>query len=181
MTFNSRYLHADMANAGVDNPGGSCLILANLLLTPTSRGTLTLKSADPKDAPVLDPNLLANDLDRELLLASGRLTMSMMQGTVGQKLGTQEYGIDEAIRGDTSDEAMIARLMKTGSNANHGSGTCSMGSVVDAECRLKGIEGLRVVDASVFPFPIAAHYQAAVYAVAEQVSSGFLCFNWVTC
>lgn len=162
-----------MAQAGVEHPGGSCIILASVLLTPTSRGTLTLQSADSKDAPILDPNLLANDLDRELLLTCGRLAMSMMQGSVGQKLGAQEYGIVEAIRGDTSDDAMIARLVKTGRTCNHGGGTCAMGSVVDAECRVKGIEGLRVVDASVFPFPIAAHYQATVYAVAEQVSSIF--------
>jgi choline dehydrogenase-like flavoprotein len=162
-----------MSHAGVQHPGGPCIVLANLLLIPTSRGTLTLQSSDPKDAPILNPNLLANDLDRELLLTSTRLTISMMQGPVGQKLGAQEYGIDEAIRGDTSDGAIIARLMKTGRTRNHGSGTCGMGSAVDSECRVKGIEGLRVVDASVLPFPIAAHYQAAVYVVAEQVSSTF--------
>jgi choline dehydrogenase-like flavoprotein len=51
---------------------------------------------------------------------------------------------------------------------NHGSGTCAMGTVVDTECRVKGIERFRVIDASVFPTLIRAHYQA-IYAVAEQV------------
>ena len=154
-------------------PGGSCLILANALLSPTSRGTLRLRSADPNDAPILDPNILGNELDRQLILSCGRLTMEMMQGPVGQKIGAEEYGIEEAIRDDTSDDAMMARLLKTARSVNHGSGTCSMGSVVDTECRVKGVEGLRVVDASVFPFPMGAHYQAIVYAVAEQVSLGF--------
>jgi choline dehydrogenase-like flavoprotein len=95
--------------------------------------------------------------------------MEMMQGTVGQKYGAQEYGIEESVRNDTSDAAMRKRLLKTGETLNHGSGTCSMGTVVDTECRVKGIERLRVIDASIFPMPIGAHYQAAVYAVAEQV------------
>jgi choline dehydrogenase-like flavoprotein len=160
-----------MANAGVPHPGGSSIILANVLMYPTSRGTLKLRSSNPEDAPLLDPNLLANQLDRQLIFSSGRLTISMMKGPIGQKLGAQEYGIDEAIQGDTSDDAMMARLLKTGRTCNHGSGTCSMGSVVDTECRVKGLQGLRVVDASVFPMPVGAHYQAIVYAVAEQVGS----------
>ncbi|KAG0649433.1 Dehydrogenase patE [Hyphodiscus hymeniophilus] len=166
----SLYGHFDLSGAGVANPGGSCIVLASLLMTPTSRGTLTLRSADPKDAPFLDPNLLGNDVDRDLLIAGGRVIMSMMHGPVGQKIGAQEYGIDEALQCNTSDDAMMARILKTGRTGAHGSGTCAMGSVVDAECRVKGIDGLRVVDASVFPFPIAGHYQAAVYAIAEQVS-----------
>jgi choline dehydrogenase-like flavoprotein len=103
-------------------------------------------------------------------LSCGKLTMAMMQGPIGQEIGAQEYGIDEAVRGNTSEDAMMARLLKTARSVNHGSGTCSMGSVVDSECRVIGFEGLRVVDASVFPFPMGAHYQAIVYAVAEQVS-----------
>jgi len=53
----------------------------------------------------------------------------------------------------------------------HGSGTCAMGSVVTTDCKVKGIHGLRVIDSSVIPLPLCAHYQAAVYAIAEQVSS----------
>ena len=140
-----------------------------LLLTPTACGMLTLKSSDAKDAPLLDPNLLGNDLDRGLLFAGTKTTIEIMKGQLGRELDAQEYGIDEAIRDDTSEDALTARWLKTGRTCNHGSGTCAMGSVVDSECRVKGIEGLRVVDASVFPFPLAAHYQAAVYAVAEQV------------
>jgi choline dehydrogenase-like flavoprotein len=64
---------------------------------------------------------------------------------------------------------MWKRLLKTGETLNHGSGTCSMGTVVDTKCRVKGVEGLRVIDSSVFPMPVGAHYQAAVYAVVEQV------------
>ena len=160
-----------MASAGVANPGGSCIILVNVLLSPISRGTLKLQSSNTEDAPLLDPNLLDNELDRQLAISSGRQAISMMHGPIGKKIGAQEYGIDEVIRDDTSDDAIMARILKTGRTCNHGSGTCAMGLVVDSECRVKGIEALRVVDASVFPFPMGAHYQAIVYAVAEQVSN----------
>jgi choline dehydrogenase-like flavoprotein len=56
---------------------------------------------------------------------------------------------------------------------NHGSGTCAVASVVDSKCRVKGVDCLRVVDASIFPHPLGAHYQATGYAVAEQACSHF--------
>jgi choline dehydrogenase-like flavoprotein len=143
--------------------------MCNLLVAPTSRSALKLRSSKPEDPPLLDPNILSNYLDLQLLYTVGILTIAIMEGTVGQKYGAQEYGIEETIRNDTSDSAMQKRLLKTGETLNHGSGTCSMGTVVDFECRVKGIEGLRVIDASVFSMPIGAHYHAAVYAVAEQV------------
>jgi choline dehydrogenase-like flavoprotein len=71
------------------------------------------------------------------------------------------------MRDDLSDTAMQKRLFYASRSLNHGSGTCAMGSVVDSECRVKLLEGVRVVDASIFPNPLGAHYQAAVYAVAE--------------
>lgn len=56
------------------------------------------------------------------------------------------------------------------SSIYHAAGTASMGKVVDTELRVYGVKGLRVVDASVMPVPIAAHYQATVYALAEQAA-----------
>ncbi|CZR66971.1 related to choline dehydrogenase and related flavoproteins [Phialocephala subalpina] len=164
------YGHIDLSPSGEPNPGGSCLTIANVLVSPTSRGTLTLASSNPLDAPVLDPNILSNELDNQLLYACGQLTISMMQSAPARKYGTQEYGIDESIRSDISDVAMRKRVLYTSRTLNHGSGTCAMGSVVDTECRVKGLKGVRVVDASIFPAPLGAHYQAAVYALAEQMA-----------
>jgi choline dehydrogenase-like flavoprotein len=145
-----------------------------MLVSPTSRGTLKLRSSSSQDAPILDPNLLSNELDTQLLYACGRLTISMMQGPAGQKYGAREYGVDESIRNDLSDEALQKRLFYASRSLNHGSGTCAMGTVVDSECRVKGLEGVRVVDASIFPNPLGAHYQAAVYAIAEMVCGDLL-------
>lgn len=146
-------------------------MIANVLVSPTSRGTVKVRSADFHDPPLLDPKFLSNDLDKTLLLKCGELTMSAMRGPVGKEYGVREYGIDESIRDDYSEEALWKRALKTFRSINHGGGSCAMGSVVDAECRVKGVENLRVVDSSVLPFAIGAHYQAIVYAVAEQVSS----------
>jgi choline dehydrogenase-like flavoprotein len=98
----------------------------------------------------------------------------MMQGPAGQKYGAREYGIDESIRNDLSDNAIQKRLFYASRSLNHGSGTCAMGTVVDAHCRVKGLDGVRVVDASIFPNPLGAHYQAAVYAIAEMVCGDVL-------
>jgi choline dehydrogenase-like flavoprotein len=173
------YGHIDLSQAGIPNPGGSCFTLANVLVSPTSRGTLTLSSSNPLDAPILDPNLLSNELDTQLLYASGRLTIFMMNSPAAKEYGVQEYGIDESNRDDVSDEAMRKRVLRTGRTLNHGSGTCKMGTVVDTVCRVKGVKGVRVVDASVFPAPLGAHYQAAVYALGEQVCC--FVFSFVFC
>ncbi|KAE8452657.1 hypothetical protein EG329_013916 [Mollisiaceae sp. DMI_Dod_QoI] len=164
------YGHLEIFARGIPNPGGSCLTMANVLVTPTSRGTLKLASSNPLDAPLLDPNLLSTELDAQMLYACGRLTISMMQSPAAQKYGAVEYGIDESLRNDVSDAAMRKRMLFTSRTLNHGSGTCAMGKVVDTECRVKGVEGLRVVDASIFPAPLSAHFQAPVYALAEQMA-----------
>lgn len=134
LPLRKRYGHIDLSRSGEPNPGGSVLQMCNLLVSPTSRGALKLRSSNPQDAPILDPNLLSNELDLQLLYAVGRLTISMMQGPAGRKYGAQEYGIDEWIRNDVSDAAMRKRVLYASRILNHGSGTCSMGSVVDSEC-----------------------------------------------
>ncbi|KAI0156808.1 GMC oxidoreductase [Xylariaceae sp. FL1272] len=74
------------------------------------------------------------------------------------------------LRPDTTDEALDERVKKQGISTFHGSSACSMGTVVDADLRVKGVHNLRIVDASVFPISIGAHIQAAVYALAEQAA-----------
>jgi choline dehydrogenase-like flavoprotein len=142
----------------------------NILVTPSSRGTVTLRSTDPFDSAICDPNILSNESDRQLFFSVVRLTSNALEQSIGPEYGLAEYGIDESIKADYSDDAIMQRCIRIARPVNHGSGTCAMGSVVDAECRVKGIEGLRVIDSSVIPLPLCGHYQAAVYAMAEQVS-----------
>ena len=69
---------------------------------------------------------------------------------------------------DASDEDIDARIKLGGLSCSHPGASCSMGKVVDAFCRVFGVQGLRVVDASIIPVPLAAHYQAPVFVLAEQ-------------
>ena len=143
----------------------------NVLVSPTSRGSIRLTSASPLDPPLLDPALFVNPLDEKLMYECVRMTSTAIRNSSAvSEYGAVEYGIDEEIRDDFSDEALRKRLLKTAETVSHPSGTCAMGSFVGSECRTKGVEGLRVVDVSVFPFALGCHYQAAVYAVAELVS-----------
>ena len=165
-----RYGHFDLTRK-IPKPDGSVFVMFNILTAPSSRGTVRLASSSPLDAPLLDPALFKDPLDEKLVYACARMTSNAIQNsTAVSKYGAVEYAIDEELRGDFSDTALRKRLLNTVETVNHGSGTCAMGSVVDAECKVKGIQGLRVVDSSVIPFPLGAHYQALTYALAEQVS-----------
>jgi hypothetical protein len=148
--------------------------MINVLATPFSRGSVRLSSLDPLAPPLIDPGIFSNPLDRELLYACVRNTTLAIIEIATPLHEAEEYGIDEQWRGIVSDEGIRARVLNTVDTINHGSGTCAMGRVVDTECKVKGVQGLRVVDASVLPFPMASHYQAVVYALAEQVSGSFL-------
>lgn len=138
-----------------------------MLVCPLSRGTLKLRSTDITDSPIIDPALLASSIDKEIFYDAIRSTTKAMQSL--KNLEAVEYTADETSRNDLSDSGIGARIKQGGSTVFHYSGTCAMGSVVDAKCRVKGIGKLRVVDASVFPIPLGAHYQATTYALAEQV------------
>ncbi|CAJ2505395.1 Uu.00g127890.m01.CDS01 [Anthostomella pinea] len=71
---------------------------------------------------------------------------------------------------DASDEYLDEIVETRATSIFHGSGSCAMGSVVDSELRVKGVQNLRIVDASVFPVSIGRHLQAATYALAEQAA-----------
>lgn len=85
--------------------------------------------------------------------------------TLPEGLGFEPLSLDD------NDEKLDKRLAMAVSTTWHASGTCSMGKVVDTEFRIPGVEGLRVIDASVFPVPLSAHIQAPLYALAEQASA----------
>ncbi|KAK0856665.1 hypothetical protein LTR87_017901 [Friedmanniomyces endolithicus] len=142
---------------------GSLITLSICGLSTTSRGRVTLTSADPHDQPVVDPNYLGTEHDRAVLRAGVRLALKMMDSAAGKRFANSELPPSQSstLNSNSSDDALDERIRAC---------TASMGTVVDTECRVKGVEGLRVVDASVLPVSIGAHLQAVLYGVAERAA-----------
>jgi choline dehydrogenase-like flavoprotein len=136
-------------------------------MIPTSRGTITIASSDISTYPVIDPNVYATKADRTAVRNAVRKVLHMLTAT---ELGNLIIDHELTDYPGHSDEDIDKRMAQWGMPFYHPGGTCSMGTVVDTECKVIGVDGLRVVDASILPVPICAHYQAVVYAVAERAA-----------
>lgn len=142
-----------------------------LLLNPQSRGRVTLRSADPTDVPRISLNFLEAEDDRRRLREAMRFTRRFFATDAARALvaGEMAPGADA-----TSDEALDGWLRATTISGAHQSCTCAMGSVVDAKLRVKGVESLRVADASVLPNIIRGNTNAPVIMIAEKAADMIL-------
>lgn len=159
---------------------GSHMAASTMLLLPTSRGDVTLQSSDPNEYPRIRPNYMSTDCDRAALVQGVRTIVNLLTTTESLKPIIEAEsppvieGLTEGMKpltADSSDDEVLERLTKTGEQHQHSGGTASMGKVVDTEGKVIGVEGLRVVDASVIPVPLGGHPQATLYALAEQMAS----------
>jgi choline dehydrogenase-like flavoprotein len=140
---------------------------------PTSRGAITLKSADPAQAPAIAPNYLSTPEDRRVAADSIRVTRQIVSQPALQKYAPQEFLPGEAVRSD--DEAALEKAAgDIGTTIFHPVGTAKMGrdtdrhAVVDARLRVIGIDGLRVVDASVMPSITSGNTNSPTMMIAEK-------------
>lgn len=147
-----------------------CVAL-NAVATPRSRGEVRLRSADPAAAPRITFNLLTEPEDVAALRETVRTTLAILRSPKVAPMIGAELAPGPDVR---TDEDFERYLRETGYSANHACGTCAIGtsenSVVDPELRVRGIDGLRVVDASVLPSVPGANINATVIAVAERAS-----------
>ncbi len=140
-------------------------------LRPKSRGRIGLKSADPTADPLIDPNYLDHEDDLIALMRGVRIGRNMLSAPpLGAHMSEEIYpGAD--VQDDTALEAFVRRKAET---IYHPVGTCRMGSdeaaVVVTECRVRGVQGLRVVDASVMPSLIGGNTNAPTIMIAERIS-----------
>ena len=154
--------------AQMKNPG---VTLNSAFLRPRSRGTVRLASADPKAAPLIDPNYWEDPYDRTCALRGLRLAREILR-----QPALKPYVLAERLPGDNvkTDEELAAYAYRSCKTDHHPAGTCAMGSrpeaVVTPDLKLRGVDGLRVVDASVMPFVPSCNTNAPTIMVAEKAS-----------
>ncbi|OCH88556.1 aryl-alcohol oxidase-like protein [Obba rivulosa] len=152
---------------------GNFLTLATAVVSPVSRGSITLASNDPFADPIIDPGLLSDPTDVDVMVQAVKaskefLTASAWKGFVLSPTAD--------LAGATTDAALEAYVRNSTSTVFHPVGSARMTSggstdgVVTPSLLVKNVTGLRIVDASIFPFIPASHPQACVYAVAERAA-----------
>jgi len=144
-------------------------------LRPESRGSLRIRSADPATAPEIRINYLATEVDRTANIEGLKILRRILRAPA-----LQPYVMEEVDPGDRarSDEDLLNHCRARGSTIYHPTSTCRMGSdplaVVDQRLRLRGVEGLRVVDASIMPNLVSGNTNAAVVMIAEKAADMIL-------
>jgi len=139
------------------------------LLRPESRGHVRIKSADPRQAPAIDPNYLATQKDRDTLVAGAKAVRRVFGSPAMARHIAEEV---EPGPGCASDDDLLDFIRRRGSTVYHPVSTCRMGpdakSVVDERLRVKGFERLRVIDASIMPEVVSGNTNAATIMIAEK-------------
>jgi choline dehydrogenase len=141
-------------------------------LRPESRGTIRLASADPRDDPLIDPHYLEADRDVEVHVEGMRMAREIATTEPLASHATREVDPGPDVE---SDEELAAWFRENAETVYHPVGTCKMGedemAVVDDRLRVHGVEGLRVVDASVMPTLVGGNTNAPTYVIAERAAA----------
>ena len=156
------------------DPGMTCGVWQE---RPESMGYVNARTANPFDAPIIQPSYLAAEEDQQVLLAGMRLARNLMRTSALAPWFDKETAPGDDVE---SDDEFLDFARREGTTVYHLIGTARMGpasdpgSVVDAQLRVKGIENLRVVDASIMPTMPSANTNAATLMIAEKASDMIL-------
>ena len=140
-------------------------------LRPESRGSISLSSANPFAAPKIDPNYLATEEDRRALREGLKIGRKVLSQPALSPYRGEEFKPGAHVQ---SDDEIDAYIKATAETIYHPIGTCRMGSdkdsVVDKDCKVRGVKNLRIVDASVMPTLIGGNTNAPTMMIAEKIS-----------
>ncbi|KAJ7224974.1 hypothetical protein B0H12DRAFT_1267887 [Mycena haematopus] len=152
-------------------PTGNFLSILPVVVSPASRGAVTLNSNNPLTAPLINPNLLGAEVDLIILREAVKSAIRYTTAPAWKGYVLSVYGLT-----DTSDAGIEAYIRANAGTIYHPVGTASMSpknaswGVVNPDLTVKGLTGLRVVDLSVTPFIPAAHTQVSAYVIGERAS-----------
>jgi choline dehydrogenase len=154
------------------SPTGGAIALSVAVVKPDSRGTLTLRSRDPREQPEIDCNFLAEDRDARRMLEGVRLARKIGRNPALAQFLELEILPGDAVTDDQLADAIASNLASYG----HPAATAPMGgpqdpwAVVDSRGAVKGIDGLRVVDASIMPVVVSVALNPTVVMIAERIA-----------
>jgi choline dehydrogenase len=138
-------------------------------MRPTSRGAVEIRSPDPFEAPALKPNYLATEYDRRIMVEGAKFVRRLAATPALSPYVLAESQPGPAVQ---SDAALLEAVRNFGSSGYHPCGTCRIGqdatAVVDPRLRVRGVDGLRVIDASVMPTVVSGNTNAATVMIAEK-------------
>ncbi|CAG4889734.1 GMC family oxidoreductase [Paraburkholderia saeva] len=144
------------------------------VLRPESRGHVRLRSADMRDAPSIDPRFLSAEADLDTLVAGVRIVRRIFAQQALAEAGGKELLTDDFGPDDSNEDAIRAFVRSHADSVYHPVGTCQMGidemAVVDPQLRVRGIEGLRVADASIMPTLIGGNTNAPAIMIGEKAA-----------
>ena len=151
---------------GLTAPHCSGYCFGPVVVKPTSRGRVMLRAPLPDSKPRVLTNFLTTDEDRRAMIEGVRMAMEIAEQAPLKKVARTAFSVPA---GD-SDEEIMRFVKRAGQTVYHPTSTCAIGAVVDPQLRVYGIDGLRVVDASVMPTITRANTNAAAIMIAEKAA-----------
>jgi len=155
-----------ISDEGLTPPHDHGFTLSSCVLKPTSRGSVRLRSSRPDAKPRISCNFLTTPEDKQTIIAGVRLASDI----ASQPSLTAVTRATHNVPRSNSDADIWAHVQQYAGTIYHPTSTCSIGTVVDPQLRVLGIERLRVVDASIMPSVVRGNTNAAVIAIAEKAA-----------
>ena len=158
-------------NHGFTVPEGDGYTIAPCILHPQSRGYIALRSTNPAEAPIIQPNYFADEADMQVLVEGVKIARKLGKTQAFAPFRDVETHPGPQVQ---SDEEIAEYIRNYAETLYHPVGTCKMGNdsmaVVDADLRVRGVEGLRVIDASIMPTVVGGNTNAPTIMIAEKVA-----------